>query len=518
MTTSEKQRKQQAELHKKLWAMANDLRGQMEANEFKSYILGLVFYRFLSEKVETTMARDLEANESFEDLWKDEESRKMVKEELVNENGYAIPPNLLFSALIAEIEKGENGKFDTEMLQDAINEITRSTIGEESQQDFEHLFEDMDLTSSKLGNDVPSRSRIIAKIMLSVNEIPFLHDDVDIDVLGDAYEYLIGQFAANAGSKAGEFYSPQQVSKVLSKIVADGKTEIKSVYDPTAGSGSLLLRVAREVKVGKFFGQELTATTYNLARMNMLLHDVPYQNFDIQNGNTLTNPKHLGRKFSAIVANPPYSAKWSADPKFLNDERFSEYGKLAPKSKADFAFVQHMIHHLDKEGTMAVVLPHGVLFRGAAEGVIRKYLVEDKNYLDAVIGLPANLFFGTPIATCILVFKKNRKKEDNILFIDASNEFERGKNQNQLTNENVQKITETYSERKEIERYSHRATLEEIRENEFNLNIPRYVDTFIEEAPLDIDEAQARIKELEANINEKKLKIANYLKELGITQ
>ena len=253
------------------------------------------------------------------------------------------------------------------MLQGAINDITESTLGAASQDDFDHLFDDMDLGSTKLGKMLKSSSKLIAKVMANIAEIDFAHEDSEIDVLGDAYEYLISQFAANAGKKAGEFYTPQQVSKILAKIVTVGKTDLRDVYDPTCGSGSLLLRVAKEAKVRKFYGQELTSTTYNLARMNMLLHDIDYTNFDIRNDDTLENPQHDGMKFEAIVANPPYSAKWSADPKFLDDERFSAYGKLAPKSKADFAFVQHMIHHLDDKGTMAVVLPHGVLFRGSVK-------------------------------------------------------------------------------------------------------------------------------------------------------
>jgi len=352
--------------------------------------------------------------------------------------------------------------------------------------------------------------------MGNINEISFKHDDSEIDILGDAYEYLIGQFAATAGKKAGEFYTPQQVSKILAKIVTLGKSNLKNVYDPTCGSGSLLLRVSKEANVRKFYGQELTSTTYNLARMNMLLHDVPYQNFDIRNDDTLENPQFRDNLFEAIVANPPYSAKWSADPKFLEDERFSAYGKLAPASKADYAFIQHMIYHLDDKGTMAVVLPHGVLFRGASEGVIREYLIKEKNYLDAVIGLPANIFFGTSIPTVILVFKKCREYHENILFIDASNDFEKGKNQNILREEDVEKIIDTYKKRAEIEKYSHIATLEEIEENDYNLNIPRYVDTFEEEEYVDLELVQQELKEIEKEDAEITAELNKYLEELGL--
>ncbi|MGW7163313.1 type I restriction-modification system subunit M [Paenibacillus taichungensis] len=517
MTTTERQRQQQAELHKKLWAMANDLRGQMEAYEFKNYILGLIFYRYLSEKTEDRVTRLLEEdNISYVEAWGNQELREALIEELIKEIGYVIEPQYLFSNMIQEIAKGEQGNFDTEMLQKGINAVTESTLGENSQEDFQHLFDDMDLVSSKLGRDVKSRSKLIAKIMANINEIPFLHDDVDIDVLGDAYEYLISQFAANAGKKAGEFYTPQQVSKILAKIVTAGKKDLKSVYDPTCGSGSLLLRVAKEANVRMFYGQELTSTTYNLARMNMLLHDISYHNFDIRNDNTLESPQHLDMRFEAVVANPPYSAKWSGDERFIDDERFSAYGKLAPKSKADFAFIQHMIHHLNDNGTMAVVLPHGVLFRGAAEGAIRRYLIENKNYLDGVIGLPSNIFFGTGIATCILIFKKCREAGDNVIFIDASNDFEKSKNQNLLRDENVEKIINTYVSRETIDKYSYAATLEEISENDYNLNIPRYVDTFEEEEPINIQTVQQRLLQIDEEINAIDSELEKYYKELGL--
>lgn len=513
MSVSEKQQEQQSSLHTKLWAIANDLRGNMEANEFKNYILGLIFYRYLSEKVEVKAAKLLEEDDlSYEEAWKDDEYRLALQGELISDIGYFIEPSSLYSTLLKAIE---DGNFDIEMLQGAINDITESTIGQQSQDDFDHLFDDMDLTSTKLGRDVKSRSKLIAKVMSKIADIPFAHDDSEIDVLGDAYEYLISQFAANAGKKAGEFYTPQQVSKILAKLVTVGRKDLRNVYDPTCGSGSLLLRVAKESNVRKFYGQELTSTTYNLARMNMLLHDVSYQNFDIRNANTLEEPQHMDMTFDAIVANPPYSANWSADPKFMDDPRFSAYGKLAPKSKADYAFIQHMIYQLDEKGTMAVVLPHGVLFRGAAEGTIRKYLIE-KNYLDAVIGLPANIFFGTSIPTVILVFKKCREKSSDILFIDGSNDFEKGKNQNVLRDCDVEKIVNTYIERKTVDKYSYLAPLSEIKENDYNLNIPRYVDTFEEEEPIDINEVKNKIATLDEEIASIDKELESYLKELGI--
>ena len=514
MTVSEIQKQQQADLHARLWSIANTLRGTMEAYDFKNYILGLIFYRYLSENVEQRVAKLLEEDGiSYEEAWQDEEYREALSEELISDIGYFIEPTYLFSSLLRLIEERT---FDIEALQGAINNITESTIGHESQQDFDHLFDDMDLTSSKLGRDVKSRSALIAKVIADIADIPFAYENSEIDVLGDAYEYLIGQFAANAGKKAGEFYTPQQVSKILAKIVTAGKKDLKNVYDPTCGSGSLLLRVGREANVRKFYGQELTATTYNLARMNMLLHGVNYMNFDIRNDDTIEHPHHLDERFEAIVANPPYSAKWSGDAKFLDDERFSAYGKLAPKSKADFTFIQHMIYQLDDKGTMAVVLPHGVLFRGAAEGVIRKYLIEERNVLDAVIGLPANIFYGTSIPTVILVFKKCREHNEDILFIDASNEFDKGKNQNVLTEEHVNKIVETYLNREMIDKYSYVATLDEVKENDYNLNIPRYVDTFEEEEPVDLQAVSQRIAEIDQEIAQIDEELASYLKELGL--
>lgn len=514
MTVSEIQKQQQADLHARLWSIANTLRGTMEAYDFKNYILGLIFYRYLSENVEQRVAKLLEEDGiSYEEAWQDEEYREALSEELISDIGYFIEPTYLFSSLLRLIEERT---FDIEALQGAINNITESTIGHESQQDFDHLFDDMDLTSSKLGRDVKSRSALIAKVMADIADIPFSYENSEIDVLGDAYEYLIGQFAANAGKKAGEFYTPQPVSKILAKIVTAGKKDLKNVYDPTCGSGSLLLRVGREANVRKFYGQELTATTYNLARMNMLLHGVNYMNFDIRNDDTIEHPQHLDERFEAIVANPPYSAKWSGDAKFLDDERFSAYGKLAPKSKADFTFIQHMIYQLDDKGTMAVVLPHGVLFRGAAEGVIRKYLIEERNVLDAVIGLPANIFYGTSIPTVILVFKKCREHNEDILFIDASNEFDKGKNQNVLTEEHVNKIVETYLNREMIDKYSYVATLDEVKENDYNLNIPRYVDTFEEEEPVDLQAVSQRIAEIDREIAQIDEELASYLKELGL--
>ena len=374
----------------------------------------------------------------------------------------------------------------------------------------------MDLKSSKLGKTPDEKNKKISEVILKLSEIDFKLEDTERDILGDAYEYLIGQFASSAGKKAGEFYTPQEVSKILAKIVTTGKTKIKKAYDPTCGSGSLLLRISKEAKVADFYGQELNQTTYNLARMNMILHDIPFDDFDIKRGDSLEHPQHIDMQFDAIVANPPFSAKWSSDKKFNEDPRFSEYGKLAPKSKADYAFVQHMIYHLSEDGCMAVVLPHGALFRGAAEEKIRTHLIKNKNYIDAIIGLPANIFYGTSIPTLIMVLKKCRNNEDDILFIDASQEYEKIKNQNKLRPEDIEKIVTTYKNREEIEKYSHKATIEEIEENDYNLNIPRYVDTFEEEEPIDLDEVVREIRKIDEEMKEVDVKIIKYCKELGI--
>ena len=509
-------------LEQQLWNIANTLRGKMNADEFRDYILGFIFYKYLAEKMEifanSILKEDkIQFREIKEDTVEGSAYIDAIREEALETLGYFLKPSELFSE-IAKRGNSDTNTFILEDLQKILTNIQLSTMGTQSEEDFDNLFEDMDLNSTKLGKTADARNEIIVKVLLHLDEIDFQLNDTELDVLGDAYEYLIGQFASGAGKKAGEFYTPQEVSKILAKIVTTGKNRLKSVYDPTCGSGSLLLRVAREVKdVSNFYGQEMNRTTYNLARMNMILHGVHYRQFDIKQEDTLEHPQHLNdMPFEAIVANPPFSANWSANPLFLNDDRFSQYGKLAPSSKADFAFVQHMIYHLAENGTMAIVLPHGVLFRGAAELHIRKYLIEQKNYLDAVIGLPANIFYGTSIPTCILVFKKCKEDPEHILFIDASKEFEKVKNQNMLREEHINKIVETFRNRTVIEKYSHLATLQEVADNDCNLNIPRYVDTFEAEEEIDIQAVMQEIKSLEAKRAELDKEIDVYFKELGL--
>lgn len=509
-------------LEQQLWNIANTLRGKMNADEFRDYILGFIFYKYLAEKMEifanSILQQDNIQFRNIEENTKEgEEYIEAIKEEALENLGYFLKPSELFSEIAKRGNSGSNN-FILEDLQKILTNIQLSTMGTQSEEDFEDLFSDMDLNSNNLGRTAEARNAIIVKVLVHLDEIDFKLEHTELDVLGDAYEYLIGQFASGAGKKAGEFYTPQEVSKILAKIVTTGKNRLKSVYDPTCGSGSLLLRVAREVKdVNNFYGQEMNRTTYNLARMNMILHGVHYLKFNIKQEDTLEHPQHLNdMPFEAIVANPPFSANWSANPLFLNDDRFSQYGKLAPAGKADFAFVQHMIYHLAENGTMAIVLPHGVLFRGAAELHIRKYLIEQKNYLDAVIGLPANIFYGTSIPTCILVFKKCRETPDDILFIDASKEFEKVKNQNMLRDNHITKIVETYRNRTVIEKYSHLASLKEVADNDYNLNIPRYVDTFEEQEEIDIQKVMFELKELEAKRANLDKEIDVYLKELEL--
>ena len=505
----------QKELCQKLWAMANALRGNMEAYEFKNYILGMIFYYYLSDRTEKYM-KDLlkDDNIDYETAWEDQEYKEAVVEEALRDLGYVIEPQYLFRNFVKMVE---NRAFDIEFLQKAINSLMESTIGNESQQDFEGLFSDMQLDSTKLGHTVKDRSGVMAKIIAALDEINFGVEDTKIDVLGNAYEYLIGQFAATAGKKAGEFYTPSGPAELLCRLACLGLTDVKAAADPTCGSGSLLLRLKNYANVRLYYGQELTSTTYNLARMNMILRGIPYRNFAIYNGDTLEHDYFEDNKFRVQVANPPYSANWSADNKFLEDDRFSQYGKLAPKSKADFAFVQHMVHHMDEDGRAVVLLPHGVLFRGGAEETIRKYLIEKLNVQDAVIGLPANLFFGTGIPVCVLVLKQERgSNTDNIFFIDASKDFEAGKNQNILRDQDIDKIVTAYENRVDVEKYAHVATMDEISENGFNLNIPRYVDTFEKEPEIDLAAVSQEIKNLQKEIKGINAELKPYFDELGL--
>lgn len=523
----------------KLWAMANELRGNMDAAEYKNYILAFMFYRYLSEHQEQYLINnnviDVNPEQSINKIYLEQANGDDLSdylEDISSSLGYAIAPLDTWASLINKIDNSMVVPSDYQTLFDNFNK--NAELNKEAVQDFRGVFNDINLGDSRLGSSTNERAKSLNRIVKLVDDIDYKGNNGE-DILGAIYEYLIGQFAASAGKKGGEFYTPHEVSQILAKIVTD---DVKpsdnkfAVYDPTCGSGSLLLTVQGEVPGGnkagavKFYGQEKNTTTYNLARMNLMMHGVSYTNMALSNADTLEidwpdGPDILGkdhpRTFDAVVANPPYSAHWDNKESKLKDPRFQDYGKLAPKTKADYAFILHSLYHLNEDGTMAIVLPHGVLFRGAAEGVIRQNLIEHPsgNRIYAVIGLPANLFYGVSIPTVIIVFKKKRSTKD-ILFVDASNEFEKGKNQNHLTEENIKKIFETYHNRLEVEKYAHLAPIEEIRENEYNLNIPRYVNTFEEEPPIDLDEINKQLIQDQKEIDELESKIAEQLKILGI--
>lgn len=518
-----------SEITSKLWAMANKLRGTMDASEYKNYILPFMFYRYLSENQDDYLKKN-----GLEEYYEvtDPEEKEDYLQEISRGIGYAIVPEYTWEQLVTTIENHQIKASDFQDLFDSFNaNAKRNPLAED---DFANVFSDINLGDTRLGSSTNERAKALNDIVLKINDFVF-KDEAGHDILGDVYEYLIGQFAANAGKKGGEFYTPHEVSQVLAKIVtSDANVEDNQfrVYDPTMGSGSLLLTVKKELPDGDksgsvdFYGQELNTTTYNLARMNLMMHGINYQNMNLRRADTLDadwpfaekEGMQIPLKFDAVVANPPYSAKWDIkDVDREKDTRFKGYG-VAPASKADYAFVLHGLYHLDKSGTMAIVLPHGVLFRGAAEGKIRKNIIEN-NLLDAVIGMPANLFYGTSIPTTVLVFKgREARKTKDILFIDASSEFVKGKNQNKLSDDNINKIIETYEKREDVEKYAHVATLEEIIENDYNLNIPRYVDTFEEEEVIPLSQVAQELSEVKAEIDRSTANLYETMKELqGLT-
>ncbi|MCL2610046.1 MAG: type I restriction-modification system subunit M [Defluviitaleaceae bacterium] len=506
-----------SELNTSLWASADILRGKMDASEYKNYLLGLIFYKYLSDQELRAVYEEEHGKideypnreEQFTGLleWYNDDAED-IKDIISKKLGYFIEPNYLFYTL------ARNSEFQISDLRNAFTFLGRQ--GEH----FTGLFDDVDLNSTKLGSNNNQRNVTITEVIKTLDEIDlFGHDG---DVIGDAYEYLIGQFAAGAGKKAGEFYTPQAVSKIISEIVSIGQEDIAPfhIYDPAMGSGSLMLNIRQFITNSQkihYHGQELNTTTYNLARMNLILHNVEQNQMRLRNGDTLdedwpTNEPYL---FNAVVMNPPYSANWSADEKFLSDPRFERYSKLAPKSKADFAFLLHGFYHLNEKGTMGIVLPHGVLFRGASEGVIRKALLE-MGAIDAVIGLPANIFYGTSIPTVVLILKKNRVNRD-VLFIDASKGFEKQKNQNNLRTCDINKIVDTYKSRENVPKYAHLASHKEIVGNDYNLNIPRYVDTFEEEEQIDIVALSREMTDLNLKIKQNENEFLSLLDELAIT-
>lgn len=520
-----KLQQQAADLSSQLWGIANDLRGGMDANEFRNYILGTIFYRYLSERTEMYMQEILKDDGlSYEQAFADEDFRPIVEEWSLEHLGYIIKPENLFRVLYQKIAKPKNDedKFSVEDYERAVNELTGSTLGHKSEKAFEGLFGDMRLQDTRLGDTVSERTEKISKVITKIGDIDMDLQDQQFDVLGTAYMILIGLFQSGAGKKGGEFFTPVGPSKLCATLATLGLEEARTVGDCTCGSGSMLLETQKHLtkqKVGHFYGQENNPTTYNLCRMNMLMHGVDYQNFDIYKGDTLTNDLYgEDLKLTVQVCNPPYSLKWAANPKFLDDPRYAGVGKLAPKSHADFAFLQHMIYHMDEEdGRIAVLLPHGVLFRGGAEEEIRKYIIKDLNRLDAVIGLPANLFHGAAIPVVVLVLKSKRNgNSGNILFIDASKEFQSGRDQNELTDANIQKIVETYEKRVDVERYAHVAEIDEIVDNGWNLNIPRYVDTSEPEEEIDISAVKKELAEITAKKQAAIDKANSTMKLLGL--
>ena len=502
-----------------LWSGADILRSKMDANEYKNYLLGIVFYKYLSDSF-LIKVYDLicdarpqtlkEALDAYVEELKGEDAEEL-KKEMQDQYHYVIEPELTYTYFA---DAARNNSFNREQLQKAFNNI------EQSDQIFADLFADIDLYSNRLGTGDQKQSDTVASLIKEIDKADLLNSDAEI--LGNAYEFLIGQFASETGKKAGEFYTPQAVSKILTKIAIAGQEDKTglSVYDPCMGSGSLLLNAKKYSSAPgyiKYYGQEMNTSTYNLARMNMFLHGVDPNNQHLNNGDTLDGdwPTDEETDFNMVLMNPPYSANWSATAGFLQDERFSDYGVLAPKSKADYAFLLHGLYHLKSNGTMAIVLPHGVLFRGAAEGKIREKLLRSGN-IYAVIGLPANLFYNTSIPTCIIVLKKHRDGRD-VLFIDASKKFNKGKKQNEMTDEHINAVIDLYSQRKTVEKEAYLASFEDIEKNDFNLNIPRYVDNFEKEEEVDLSALLSDMKKTDDELEQVQGEFVSLLKELTST-
>ena len=522
MVTHYTEASQRAELHRKIWSIADDVRGAVDGWDFKQYVLGILFYRFISENMSAYFdkaeheAGDLEFR--YANLT-DEEAEEDFRPGTVEEKGFFILPSQLFENVVKNAS--QNQELNTE-LANIFQEIEKSAIGFKSEDDIKGLFDNLDTRSNILGGTVLEKNKRLSDILNGINSINFGNfEDNDIDAFGDAYEYLISNYASNAGKSGGEFFTPQTVSKLLARLVMVGKDKINKVYDPTCGSGSLLLQMKKQyedhILEDGFFGQEINMTNYNLARMNMFLHNINYNNFDIKRGDTLLNPQHLEEKpFDAIVSNPPYSVKWvgDGDPTLINDDRFAPAGKLAPKSKADFAFIMHSLNHLSNKGRAAIVCFPGIFYRGGAEKTIRQYLV-DNNFVEAVIALPDNLFFGTSIATTILVLAKN-KLENKTLFINASKEFKKETNNNVLTDSNIKHIVELFTNYQSVEYKAALVDNDVIgSEQDYNLSVSTYVEQEDTREKIDIDVLNKEIAETVAKIDHLRAEIDKIVEELS---
>ncbi|MBQ6138529.1 MAG: type I restriction-modification system subunit M [Methanobrevibacter sp.] len=609
-------------LGRQLWSIYEDLKrekkiGFLTDDEFQKYFLGFISYKYLSEKLETYVKNELkDVNLNFEDAYYFKEYKKSLREKSIEDIGYFLSPNLLYKNIVSS---KNYGNIIIEELGKAFTEISDSSVGRESQEDFQNLFEGVDLNASQLGKKMEDKNRVVFNILDALSSVHFdldkesrnnsllsksildnrkfnrndysslsykrdarlrkknneleiiskrnsnhiendfkaldslvdkkmqnviepslsliNADNYDFDenslnkdsyeledetyekyidnLIGNSFEYLLSEFSLNSSSSS-DYYTPNEVSTLIAKLISSQKTHLDSVYDPCCGSASLLLEVNKELPCDFICGQELNASFYNIARENMILHNIHYKDFDIKQGDTLEQPQHLNYTFDAIVSQIPFNSKWTADRSFLDDVRFKQYNILPPHSKGDYAFIQHMLYHLNEDGIMLVVVPHGVLFRTAAEGKIRKMIVGKFNYLDAVIGLPANMFYSTNNPACMMIFKKNRDFDDDVLFIDASRDFNKFKLINNLREKDIYKIVSTYYLREEIEGYSHRASLDELKGNDFNLNIPRYVDTYEEEESIDINDLVSRHKSVSDKIEKVTKEIEEAYKELNI--
>jgi type I restriction enzyme M protein len=518
-----KKEQERAELHRTIWNIANELRGSVDGWDFKQYVLGMLFYRYISENITAYInAGEWEAgNTDFDYAKLSDEEAELAREDLVKTKGFFILPSELFENVRARAKDDENLN---ETLERVFSNIEASAQGTDSEDNLKGLFDDIDVNSNKLGSTVAKRNEKLVKIMNAIAEMKLGdYKDNTIDAFGDAYEFLMGMYASNAGKSGGEYFTPQEVSELLTRLALVGKTEVNKVYDPACGSGSLLLKSAKilgkeNVRLG-FFGQEINITTYNLCRINMFLHDIDYDKFDIALGDTLTDPQHWDEEpFEVIVSNPPYSIKWKgdSDPILINDPRFSPAGVLAPKSKADLAFIMHSLAWLATNGTAAIVCFPGVMYRGGAEQKIRQYLI-DNNYIDCIIQLPDNLFYGTSIATCIMVLKKS-KNDNSTLFIDASKEFVKVTNNNKLTQENIDNILKAYIERKDIPHFSRLVPNSEIAEQDYNLSVSTYVEQEDTREKIDIVALNAEIEQIVERQQKLREEIDKIIAEIGVRE